>query len=166
MAPSNDRKELERRLEQAKRTAALPVDPLTKERLQISAGVGRATAVVGVGVQGCAAFQVLSDGLSSGLGSVRDPGAGRFPKKVAGANGAYEHAGEWIIDAVAGVASLPGFYPVLLVLTGMLVGVWFDALFVGSTAAATLSWWTWVTTFVVWDVIFGKGRTFFVTHGR
>ena len=34
MAASNDRKELERRLEQAKRMAALPVDPLTKERLQ------------------------------------------------------------------------------------------------------------------------------------
>jgi len=34
MATSNDRKELERRLEQAKRMAALPVDPLTKERLQ------------------------------------------------------------------------------------------------------------------------------------
>ena len=34
MAESNDRKELERRLEQAKRIANLPVDPLTKERLQ------------------------------------------------------------------------------------------------------------------------------------
>ena len=34
MAASNDRKELERRLEQAKRMAALPVDPLTKERLR------------------------------------------------------------------------------------------------------------------------------------
>jgi hypothetical protein len=34
MAESKDRKELERRLEQAKRVAALPVDPLTKERLQ------------------------------------------------------------------------------------------------------------------------------------
>jgi hypothetical protein len=34
MAASNDRNELERRLEQAKRMAALPVDPLTKERLQ------------------------------------------------------------------------------------------------------------------------------------
>ena len=34
MAESNDRKELERRLEQARRVADLPVDPLTKERLQ------------------------------------------------------------------------------------------------------------------------------------
>jgi hypothetical protein len=34
MADSSDRKELERRLEQAKRIADLPVDPLTKERLQ------------------------------------------------------------------------------------------------------------------------------------
>jgi hypothetical protein len=34
MVESNDRKELERRLEQAKRIADLPVDPLTKERLQ------------------------------------------------------------------------------------------------------------------------------------
>jgi hypothetical protein len=34
MAESRDRKELERRLEQAKRIADLPVDPLTKERLQ------------------------------------------------------------------------------------------------------------------------------------
>jgi hypothetical protein len=34
MAESNDRKELERRLEQAKRIANLPVDPLTQERLQ------------------------------------------------------------------------------------------------------------------------------------
>jgi hypothetical protein len=34
MAESSDRKELERRLEQAKRIADLPVDPLTKERLQ------------------------------------------------------------------------------------------------------------------------------------
>ena len=33
MVASNDRKELERRLEQAKRMAALPVDPLTTERL-------------------------------------------------------------------------------------------------------------------------------------
>jgi hypothetical protein len=30
---------------------------------KVGAGVGRATAVVGVGVQGCAAFQVFSDGL-------------------------------------------------------------------------------------------------------
>jgi hypothetical protein len=34
MAESNDRKELERRLEQVRRVADLPVDPLTKERLQ------------------------------------------------------------------------------------------------------------------------------------
>jgi len=34
MTESNARKDLERRLEQAKRMAALPVDPLTKERLQ------------------------------------------------------------------------------------------------------------------------------------
>lgn len=34
MAESNDRKELERRLEQAKRIADLALDPLTKERLQ------------------------------------------------------------------------------------------------------------------------------------
>jgi hypothetical protein len=34
MAESNDRKELERRLEQAKRIADLTLDPLTKERLQ------------------------------------------------------------------------------------------------------------------------------------
>ncbi len=33
MADSSDRKELERQLEQARRMAALPVDPLTKERL-------------------------------------------------------------------------------------------------------------------------------------
>ena len=34
MTESNDRKDLERRLERARRMAALPVDPLTKERLQ------------------------------------------------------------------------------------------------------------------------------------
>ena len=34
MAESNDRKELERRLEQAKRIADLAPDPITKERLQ------------------------------------------------------------------------------------------------------------------------------------
>ena len=34
MAESSDRKELERRLEQAKRIAGLALDPLTKERLQ------------------------------------------------------------------------------------------------------------------------------------
>ena len=34
MAENGDRKELERRLEQARRMAAQPVDPLTKERLQ------------------------------------------------------------------------------------------------------------------------------------
>ena len=51
-----------------------------------------------------------------------------FLKKWLERNGAYEHAGEWFIDGVAGVASLSGFYPVLLVLSGMLVGVWFDAI--------------------------------------
>jgi TATA-binding protein-associated factor Taf7 len=34
MAESNNRKELERRLEQARRIADLALDPLTKERLQ------------------------------------------------------------------------------------------------------------------------------------
>ena len=34
MAESSDRKELERRLEQAKRIAGLALDPLTNERLQ------------------------------------------------------------------------------------------------------------------------------------
>lgn len=34
MAESNDRKELERRLEQARRIADLALDPLTKQRLQ------------------------------------------------------------------------------------------------------------------------------------
>jgi hypothetical protein len=34
MADDSDRKELERRLAQARRMAAQPVDPLTKERLQ------------------------------------------------------------------------------------------------------------------------------------
>jgi hypothetical protein len=34
MGESSDRKELERRLEQAKRMADLPIDSLTKERLQ------------------------------------------------------------------------------------------------------------------------------------
>jgi hypothetical protein len=34
MAESSDRKELERRLEQARRIADLVLDPLTKERLQ------------------------------------------------------------------------------------------------------------------------------------
>ena len=34
MAESSDRKELERRLEQARRIADLALDPLTKERLQ------------------------------------------------------------------------------------------------------------------------------------
>ena len=34
MDESNDRKELERRLEQARRIADLALDPLTKERLQ------------------------------------------------------------------------------------------------------------------------------------
>jgi hypothetical protein len=34
MAESNDRKELERRLEQAKRIANVALDPLTNERLQ------------------------------------------------------------------------------------------------------------------------------------
>ena len=34
MAESNNRKELERRLEQARRIADLVLDPLTKERLQ------------------------------------------------------------------------------------------------------------------------------------
>ena len=33
MAESSDRKELERRLVQAKRMASVPFDPLTKERL-------------------------------------------------------------------------------------------------------------------------------------
>ena len=33
MAESSDRKELEKRLEQAKRSAGLALDPLTKERL-------------------------------------------------------------------------------------------------------------------------------------
>ena len=51
-----------------------------------------------------------------------------FLKKWLERDGAYEHAGEWFIDAVARLASLPGFYPTLLVLSGMLVGVWFDAL--------------------------------------
>ena len=44
------------------------------------------------------------------------------------ANGGYKYAGEWIVDAVANVPRPPGFYPVLLVLSGMLVSVWFDAL--------------------------------------
>lgn len=34
MTENDDRAELERRLEQARRMAALPVDPLTKERLE------------------------------------------------------------------------------------------------------------------------------------
>ena len=34
MAESRDRKELEKRLEQARRVASLALDPLTKERLQ------------------------------------------------------------------------------------------------------------------------------------
>jgi hypothetical protein len=34
MTESNDRKDLKRRLERAKRMADLPLDPLTKERLQ------------------------------------------------------------------------------------------------------------------------------------
>ena len=34
MAESTDRKELERRLEQARRFSGLALDPLTKERLQ------------------------------------------------------------------------------------------------------------------------------------
>jgi TATA-binding protein-associated factor Taf7 len=34
MAESSDRKELEKRLEQARRMADLALDPLTKERLQ------------------------------------------------------------------------------------------------------------------------------------
>jgi hypothetical protein len=34
VAEKSDRKELERRLEQAKRMAAQPTDPVTKERLQ------------------------------------------------------------------------------------------------------------------------------------
>lgn len=34
MADNSDRKELERRLAQARRMVAQPVDPLTKERLQ------------------------------------------------------------------------------------------------------------------------------------
>ena len=34
MAESSDRKELEKRLEQARRVAGLALDPLTKERLQ------------------------------------------------------------------------------------------------------------------------------------
>jgi hypothetical protein len=34
MGESKDREELKRRLAQAKRMAELPVDPLTKERLQ------------------------------------------------------------------------------------------------------------------------------------
>ena len=51
-----------------------------------------------------------------------------FSKKWLEANGVYKYAGEWIVDAVANVPRPPGFYPVLLVLSGMLVGVWFDAL--------------------------------------
>jgi hypothetical protein len=50
-----------------------------------------------------------------------------FLKKWLERNGAYEHAGEWTIDAVAGVARLPGVYPALFVLSGLVVGVWFDA---------------------------------------
>jgi hypothetical protein len=51
-----------------------------------------------------------------------------FLKKWLEANGVYKYAVEWIIDAVANVSRLPGFYPAQLVLSGMLVGVWFDAL--------------------------------------
>jgi hypothetical protein len=51
-----------------------------------------------------------------------------FLKKWLEANGGYKYAVEWIIDAVANVSRLPGFYPAQLVLSGMLVGVWFDAL--------------------------------------
>ena len=51
-----------------------------------------------------------------------------FLKKWLERGGAYEHAGEWIINAVAGVANLPGVYPALFVLSGLVVGVWFDAL--------------------------------------
>ena len=51
-----------------------------------------------------------------------------FSKKWLEANGVYKYAGELIIDAVANVPRLPGFYPALFVLSGMLVGVWFDAL--------------------------------------
>ena len=53
-----------------------------------------------------------------------------FLKKWQEANGGYKYAGEWIIDAVANVPRLPRFYPVLLVLSGMLVGVWFDVVVV------------------------------------
>ena len=51
-----------------------------------------------------------------------------FLKKWLERNGAYEHSGEWIVDAIVGVARLPGFWPALFVLSGLLVGVWFDAL--------------------------------------
>ena len=73
-------------------------------------------------------LDLLQMACHSGLGSGSDPVLVDFLKRWLERNGAYEHSGEWIVDSIVGVARLPGFWPALFVLSGLLVGVWFDAL--------------------------------------
>jgi hypothetical protein len=52
-----------------------------------------------------------------------------FLQKWLDRNGAYEHPGASILNALAVLAQLPGVYPAALVLSGLLAGAWLDVIF-------------------------------------